>query len=103
MVMLTSLVGARSSSIRPTGGSRPLQLQNRMRMKNAANSGMYGRAAGAGDADAEVAQELVERTRTAFWRAARDELRARGSSGWPPTSTIAMTIHIVRIVELMLG
>ena len=43
--MLTSLVGARSSSIRPTGGMSPLQLQNRMSRKKAANSGMYGRAA----------------------------------------------------------
>ena len=38
--MLTSLVGARSYSIRPTGGIRPLQLQNRMSRKNAAKSGM---------------------------------------------------------------
>ncbi len=38
--MLTSLVGARSSSIRPTGGTSPLQLQNRMSRKNAAKSGM---------------------------------------------------------------
>ena len=44
--MLTSLVGARSSSIRPTGGTRPLQLQNRMSRKNATKSGMYGRAVG---------------------------------------------------------
>ena len=44
--MLTSLVGARSSSIRPTGGISPLQLQNRMSRKNATNSGMYGLAVG---------------------------------------------------------
>ena len=45
-VMLTSLVGARSSSIRPTGGMSPLQLQNRISRKNAMNSGMYGLAVG---------------------------------------------------------
>ena len=31
MVMFTSLVGARNSSIRPTNGSRPLQLLSRMK------------------------------------------------------------------------
>ena len=46
--------------MRPTGGMRPLQLQNRMSRKNAANSGMYGLRGRAGDADPEVAQELVE-------------------------------------------
>ena len=40
IVMLTSLVGARSSSTRPIGGISPLQLQNRMRMKKAMNNGM---------------------------------------------------------------
>ena len=38
--MLTSLVGARSCSIRPTGGMSPLQLQNRISRKNAMKSGM---------------------------------------------------------------
>ena len=71
-------------------------------MKNAAKSGTYGRAAAPGDADAEVAQELVEELEGVL---ARDPGRASGreSSGWPPTSTIAMTIHIVRMLELMLG
>ena len=44
--MFTSLVGARSSSTLPTGGRRPLQLQNRMRMKNEAKMGTWRAAAG---------------------------------------------------------
>ena len=40
MVTFTSLVGARRTSTRPTSGTRPLQLQNRMSRKNAAKSGM---------------------------------------------------------------
>ena len=40
--MLRSEVGARSSSILPMGGMSPLQLQNRMRTKKEAKSGMYG-------------------------------------------------------------
>ena len=46
MVTLTSLVGARRTSILPTGGISPLQLQNRMSRKNATKIGMYGLAAG---------------------------------------------------------
>ena len=42
----TSLVGARSSSILPTGGRRPLQLQKRMRMKNEAKIGTCRAAVG---------------------------------------------------------
>ena len=100
--MLTSLVGARSSSIRPTGGIRPLQLQNRMRMKNAAKSGMYGRAAAPAMLDAEVAQELVEELEGVLG-AARAPADRRRVIRMTTTSTIAMTIHIVRMVELMLG
>ena len=44
--MFTSQVGARSSSTRPTGGMRPLQLQNRISRKNAAKIGTYRAAAG---------------------------------------------------------
>ena len=73
--MLTSLVGARSSSTRPTGGTRPLQLQNRMSRKNAAKSGMYGSRRRPGDAQPEVAQELVEPLEHVLG-APRDELRA---------------------------
>ena len=40
MVMFTSLVGARRNSTLPTGGTSPLQLQNRMSRKKPANSGM---------------------------------------------------------------
>ena len=39
MVTLTSLVGARSCSILPMGGTSPLQLENRMKMKNPAKIG----------------------------------------------------------------
>jgi hypothetical protein len=46
IVTLTSLVGARRNVTLPTGGTRPLQLLNRMNRKNAANSGMYGFAPG---------------------------------------------------------
>ena len=73
--MLTSLVGARSSSIRPTGGMSPLQLQKRISRKNAAKSGMYGRAAGPAIPSAEVAQELVQPLEDVLGPT-RDELRA---------------------------
>ena len=56
----------------------------------------------AGDADAEVAQALVERLEDVL-EATRDELARRGPSRMAPTRTIAMTIHSVKIVELMLG
>ena len=39
MVMLTSLVGARSCSILPTGGTRPLQLEKTISRKKAAKIG----------------------------------------------------------------
>ena len=44
MVTLTSLVGARSASILPKIGMRPLQLEKRMKMKKPANSGTCRRA-----------------------------------------------------------
>ena len=69
-----------------------------MSRKNAAKSGMYGRAAGPAMPSAEVAQELVEPLDDVL-AAAGDELASRGPSGSTPTSTIAMTIHIVRIVS----
>ena len=37
--MFTSLDGARSSSIRPTGGMSPIQFENRMSRKKAAKRG----------------------------------------------------------------
>ena len=80
MVMLTSLVGARSCSTRPIGGMSPLQLQNRMRRKNATKSGMYGLRGRAGDPEPEVAQELVEPLEDVL-RATRDEPSSRASSG----------------------
>ena len=43
--MLRSLDGARSHSTRPTPGTSPIQLENRISRKNAANSGTYGRPA----------------------------------------------------------
>ena len=43
-VTLTSLVGARSSSNLPKIGMRPLQLETRMKRKNATNTGMCLRA-----------------------------------------------------------
>ena len=46
IVMFTSLEGARRKSTRPTNGTRPTQLQNRISRKNAAKIGMYGRAVG---------------------------------------------------------
>ena len=100
--MLTSLVGARSSSIRPTGGMSPLQLQNRMSRKNATKSGMYGLRGRPGDAEPEVAQELVEPLEHVLG-AAGDQLRAADHQDRRRARTTAMTIHIVRIVELMLG
>ena len=45
IVTLRSLVGARSSSILPTGETRPIQLPAMMKMKRPANHGTYGRAA----------------------------------------------------------
>jgi hypothetical protein len=39
MVTFTSLVGARSCGSLPTGGTRPLQFENRMKMKKAAKIG----------------------------------------------------------------
>ena len=44
--MLTSLVGRAERWMRPTGGTRPIQLENRISRKNATKSGMYGLAAG---------------------------------------------------------
>ena len=46
IVMLTSLEGARSSSILPTGGTSPIQLSNRISRKAPTKIGMYGRAFG---------------------------------------------------------
>ena len=46
IVMFTSLDGARRSGTLPTGGTRPIQLLNRIRRNAAAKIGMYGRAAG---------------------------------------------------------
>jgi hypothetical protein len=40
--MFTSLDGARSSSMRPTGGMRPIQFEKRISRKKAAKIGMYG-------------------------------------------------------------
>ena len=54
-----------------------------------------------GDAEPEVAQELVEPFEDVLG-ATRDELRA-AAIRIETMSTTAMTIHIVRMVELMLG
>ena len=55
-----------------------------------------------GDAQPEVAQELVEPLERVL-RATGDELAATRHEDRRPTRTTAMTIHIVRMVELMLG
>ena len=77
IVMFTSLDGARSSSILPTGGTRPIQLSNRISRKNAAKIGMYGRGRRAGEPEAEVAQELVDHSKR-FWPRPGISLRAAG-------------------------
>ena len=63
MVMFTSLDGARRNSTLPTGGTRPIQLSNRMSRKNAAKIGMYGRAVGPARPTPKSLEELVDRTR----------------------------------------
>ena len=64
--------------------------------------GMYGSRRRAGQPEPEVAQELVDELEGVL-AATRDQLARRGSAGSTPTMTSAMTIHIVRSVELMLG
>ena len=99
--MLTSLVGARSSSTRPIGGISPLQLQNRMRMKKATNSGMYGFAVGPAIPSPKSLRNSYSHSK-AFCARPGMSLRPRVMR-MTTMRTTAMTIHIVRIVELMLG
>ena len=80
IVMFTSLDGARRNSILPTGGIRPIQLSNRTSRKAPTKIGMYGRAVGPAEADAEVAQELVDELEDVL-AATRDQLLPRGSAG----------------------
>src|SRR6266446_2198820 len=101
IVMLTSLDGARSRSILPTGGTRPIQLSNRIRMNAAAKIGMYGRAAGPAIPTPKSLRNSYTVSMT-FWPRPGTGFALR-TIRIEPARTIAITIHIVRIVLLMLG
>src|SRR3954451_16748720 len=101
IVTLTSLVGARRNSTRPTTGIRPIQFENRMSRKKHTKIGTYGREAAP---PIEVAKPSIDSYAHSpkFWR--------RPGTPAPPrvTSAIVMsrpidTIHSVKIVEVMLG
>ena len=99
--MFTSLVGARSSSTLPTGGRRPLQLQNRMRMKNEAKMGTWRAAAGPPVLRAKPSSDSKAHS-TKFWRRPGTR-RGRRVAANPTNSSTTSMIHIVRMVEVMLG
>ena len=90
----TSLVGARSASILPKNGSRPLQFENRMNRKNAANSGMCRRASGPPSETAQFSR-LSQMNSTAFWSRPGTSLIIRPAT-MNTSSRRPITIHIVK-------
>src|SRR5258706_2940764 len=101
MVIFTSLDGARSNGILPTGGTSPTQLSKRISRNAAAKIGMYGRAAGPAIPTPKSLRNSYTAS-NAFWPRPGMSFAPR-TIRIAPVSTTAMTIHIVRIVLLMLG
>ena len=97
--MLTSLVGARRNSTLPTGGTRPAQLQNRIRMKKAAKIAMYGAAWGPPIDMPKFEIDSYAHSEK-FWTRPGMSLRRRPRKN-PITISRPPMIHMVKSVELM--
>ena len=102
MVMLTSLVGARSCGILPIGRHQAAPVRQQNQDEERGEDRVVAPRALTAYPDREIPAELVGPLDHVL-EAARDHLQAARRADPEQQDRSAITIHIVRIVLLMLG